>query len=78
MTQTLPRVPWKTSMRDAPGDRRRPRSVTTGARSRNTTGPDRHSSSDLYNVRLEVYSFMFHILLPDAKGNLTSVVVSYP
>lgn len=41
--------------------------MTTGARSRNTTGPDRHSSSDLYNVRLEVYSFMFHILLLDAN-----------
>lgn len=62
MTQTLPRVQWKTSMRDAPDDRRKPPSVTTGARSRNTTGLEPHSPADLYNVRFNV-SLLSHSFL---------------
>ena len=51
-TQILPRVQWKTSAWDAPGGRRTPLSVTTGARSRNTTGLETHHRTELYNVRL--------------------------
>lgn len=56
VTRTSPRVQWKTSTPDAPGDRRRPPSATTGARSRSSTGPEPRSPTDQCSVRL-VHSF---------------------